>query len=365
MQLLITDLSRSGAGIGRDTENRVIFVPYTCPGDLIEVEITNAQKRYAEGRIVKILEPSSLRLTPQCPAFTICGGCDWQHIKYEHQWETKKKGILHSLERTGVNTQDIAFTDFPAEKIWNYRNRIQIRGQENQLGFYKKGTNHIIDIENCAIADLAINNEILNLRKQFPLPRREQKYEIEKTLTGETTVRRNRPHSAMGFRQVHEKQNQVLIQWISERLSTGGDVLLDLFGGSGNLSSNLLSKYKHTYCIDLYTPKQLQEENRIFISAEVSDGLQKIREKIVSHSIDIILDPPREGLGKNQNKILEAIQQLNSKKIVFISCEVDPWSHTLLKLQNRGWAIKELGALDFFPQTRHIESLAVLERINS
>src|SRR4051812_16815630 len=91
----ITDLSRGGAGVSRDESGRVVFVPYSAPGDLVRVRIVETDKRYSQGEILEILEPSSDRQTPPCPAFGKCGGCQWQHLPYSLQWDTKANGILH------------------------------------------------------------------------------------------------------------------------------------------------------------------------------------------------------------------------------------------------------------------------------
>src|SRR4051812_46602980 len=95
--LRITDLSRGGAGVSRDPSGRVVFVPYSAPGDLVRVRIVEAEKRYAQGEILEILEPSVERQVPPCPVFGKCGGCQWQHLPYSLQWSTKSKGLLHAL----------------------------------------------------------------------------------------------------------------------------------------------------------------------------------------------------------------------------------------------------------------------------
>src|SRR6476661_4122262 len=111
----ITDLSRSGAGVGRDASGRVVFVPFTAPGDQVRVEIGAEEKNYAEAKLLEVISPSPQRAVPPCPVFGKCGGCEWQHLPYELQWSTKKKGLEHSLKRVGVEFEGAQWEEFPAD----------------------------------------------------------------------------------------------------------------------------------------------------------------------------------------------------------------------------------------------------------
>ena len=130
----ITDLSRSGAGVGRDSEGRALFVPFSAPGDVVKVKLQKVKRRYAEAELLELIEPSPVRVTPHCPVFTRCGGCQWQHIPYELQWQTKEAGVRESLRLAKINVPQI-WEGFPAQNAWEYRNRIQLRGDGSTIGY--------------------------------------------------------------------------------------------------------------------------------------------------------------------------------------------------------------------------------------
>ena len=132
--LQITEVSRSGAGIGRADDGRVVFVPFTAAGDKCKVKITKQKNNYAEGELLELIESSPVRISPLCPVFGHCGGCQWQHIPYEQQWQIKNNGVRESMQRARLNLP-LHWDEFPAEKIWEYRNRIQLRGFKSEIGF--------------------------------------------------------------------------------------------------------------------------------------------------------------------------------------------------------------------------------------
>ena len=101
LTLEITTMAHGGSGLGRDAGNRVIFVPYTIPGETVEVRVTNDKKRFANALPEAVLSPSPDRTEPRCPHFGVCGGCHLQHIDYERQLELKQKVLIDQLARLG------------------------------------------------------------------------------------------------------------------------------------------------------------------------------------------------------------------------------------------------------------------------
>ena len=104
--LKIDELAFSPDGIGR-YENFIVFVPYSAPGDELEVLVTEVRKNFARGKIEKVIKPSQDRIDTPCPVFGECGGCHWQHIKYPKQLEYKERIVRNALR---------AFQEVPIEK---------------------------------------------------------------------------------------------------------------------------------------------------------------------------------------------------------------------------------------------------------
>src|SRR5206468_4122219 len=144
-------------------------------------------KRYADARVLEVLTASPERVTPPCPVFGTCGGCEWQHLPYERQWRAKKSGVLHALKRVDVAADALPWDDFPAERVWEYRNRVQLRGFRDAIGFYARGSNTLVPIETCWIARPELNTCIPRVRAEGSSRPREYKVELEVFPDGKVT----------------------------------------------------------------------------------------------------------------------------------------------------------------------------------
>jgi len=361
--LEISDLSRGGAGFGKDEKNRAVFVPYTMPGDIVKTKLHKAKSKFAEGDIVELIQPAEERIEPRCSVFTRCGGCQWQHIPYETQWKTKKEGVLTSLRLNKIPPPDL-FDEFSAKEHWHYRNRIQLRGKNDSIGFFASKTNELIEIDTCAIAHKDINVQLDKIRaegKKYP-----KGYKCEVYLTDDHQVKViwNDEHASTGFRQVNDMQNKNLISWIKENM-VEGQGLLDLYGGSGNLSNPFINYSPEIHCVDAHTPNVHPIEHFTFHQSKVLPWLEKeVNSKSLSHreNWSAIIDPPRDGFSNEGEKIISYLNKLNVTRVIFVGCKTDPWSRDVAEFIKQGWKLEKVAILDFFPQTYHVESVALLSR---
>ena len=377
----ITDLSRNGAGVGRDEKGRVVFVPFTAPDDRVKVRYVKVKPNYAQAELLEVIEPSPLRVTPRCPVFGRCGGCQWQHVPYEHQWRVKSAGVREALRLANVETPT-QWQEFPAQHIWNYRNRVQLRGRGADLGFYEQGSHRLVPIQECAIVREEINRLLPDIRQrdlQQPTT-----YKVELSLSADGAVQNhwNQAHGAAGFRQVNDEQNVKLQHWIKSSLKPGAGVL-DLFGGSGNLSLELMGLASEIHCVDLNaqrhgnnaddgTQTQCAQTQRHFHASAVLPWLKRrVRDTlrgIVSprdKNWVAIIDPPRGALGEELDDIAQCLGQLAVNSLIFVGCKTDPWARDIARLLQMGWSFDAAAVFDFFPQTHHVESVALLTRTNS
>jgi 23S rRNA (uracil1939-C5)-methyltransferase len=378
--LKIQDLARGGAGVSRDDSGRVIFVPYTAPGDEVRVRIVDAKKNYAQAELLEVIHPSPQRQQPPCPAFGKCGGCQWQHLPYELQWRTKVGGVAHALKRVGLELSSGTsaagqLAELPAERIWEYRNRVQLRGHRDELGFYAAGSNQRVPVDRCAIARPELNAAWEATRdegRRFDLP-----YKVELEVLPDGQLRRtwNAGHAAAGFRQVHDDQNEKLKAWVAGAIAPGSSVL-DLFGGAGNLSLGLGASgiASSVDCVDIGAPAgpRAGELARAWAGREGAYRFHRAptaRWIVKQASLEegpgcqaAILDPPREGLGQDFAPIAESLEKLGARQIVAVGCDVDAWARDVSRFVKRGWRLERAAVLDLFPQTPHVESLARLVR---
>jgi 23S rRNA (uracil1939-C5)-methyltransferase len=169
-KIQILDTAAEGKAIAR-YNNKVVFVPYAAPGDVMDINIVRRRKRFLEADIVKIHEFSPLRTTPFCSHFGICGGCKWQHLKYEAQLQQKQQQIKDHFERIAKVEVGEYLPILPASPQQYYRNKLEFtfsnsgwRTKEamqslseeekqedyNVLGFHVPGFyDKIVDVEHC------------------------------------------------------------------------------------------------------------------------------------------------------------------------------------------------------------------------
>lgn len=168
-ELCIDRLAYGGSGIGR-LDGKACFVPYTAPGDRIDVRIEKCKASYSEGVMTGLLSPSKERISPPCPVFGICGGCNWQHIKYEEQCAQKEHIYIDTLWRTARLEKERINPIKKAANPFGYRQRIQLKVNYScgrlSLGFNRKSSHFVVDIGNrCAIAVNPINLAIPEIRE--------------------------------------------------------------------------------------------------------------------------------------------------------------------------------------------------------
>jgi 23S rRNA (uracil1939-C5)-methyltransferase len=248
----------------------------------------------------------------------------------------------------------------PAEQVWEYRTRVQARGEKGTLGFLEPRSKRVVPIDSCPIARPEINAVWSAVRQQGLFREREYKVELAVDAHGKVHESWNQKHaSALGFTQIHESQNHKLRAWIASKLPEGG-VLYDLYGGSGNLSLPIADRYVQTHCVDVGAPRENVDVTKRFRfhRAPVSRWISEFEFSV--RPARAVLDPPREGLGEDFSRIQEGLKRLGVDACVLVGCDVDAWARDLQRMVKKGWRIAAIGSIDFFPQTHHLESVALL-----
>lgn len=167
--LFIEKLAFGGSGVGR-INGKVCFVPFSCPGDELQVCITSEKRSYLTARITEVITPSQYRVTPHCSLFGSCGGCCWQHIAYPRQLVEKRQILAETLWR-GARVREELITDIvPSPEQYGYRSRVQFKlyggGEKPRIGFYRQGSHYVEDApKGCPIARPIINQAIQRLRE--------------------------------------------------------------------------------------------------------------------------------------------------------------------------------------------------------
>jgi 23S rRNA (uracil1939-C5)-methyltransferase len=180
LELTIEKLIYGGDGLARlpaDERGRgkAVFIPFVLEGERIDARITEEKPGFARAHAEKILSPAPTRIEARCPYFLHCGGCQYQHITYEHQLQIKA-AILHENLARLAKIELAVPLQVHASPPWNYRNRtrMQVRAEsEFLLGYYRHGSHQVLAVEECPISSPLLNRAIAgtwDLGRQRKLP---------------------------------------------------------------------------------------------------------------------------------------------------------------------------------------------------
>src|ERR1051325_1262605 len=150
VDLTIQDIAFGGKGIGREA-GKVVFVPLTIDAETISAEIVRQKKQFTEAELIEVRQSSPHRVTAPCPYFGHCGGCAYQHIDYPHQLEIKWRQVRDLLGRIGKVGEPPMGPIIPSPKPYGYRNRITVHVMSGVIGFFRRESNRLLDIERCPI----------------------------------------------------------------------------------------------------------------------------------------------------------------------------------------------------------------------
>ncbi len=152
LRLRVDRLSYGGRGVAR-ADGYVVFVPYTAPGDVVRARLVRARRSFGEAEVVEVVQPSPDRVAPPCPYFGRCGGCTWQHLRYEAQLAAKEQIVRESLERLG-GLRDLPLRPVvPAPSPFHYRNKMEFAFHpEATLGLHLRGHfDRVLEIDDCLL----------------------------------------------------------------------------------------------------------------------------------------------------------------------------------------------------------------------
>lgn len=364
IDLQIEKLSYGGAGIAR-LENLVVFVPNTAPGDQIKAEVTKVKKRYLEAKLIEIFTEGKVRRKAPCPVAEDCGGCQWQHIDYQEQLKQKESILREMVKRSKVLKDTHILPPLFGEEF-RYRNRIQVRNNGKEIGFFQKKTNTIIAIDDCLIAEKPLIRKFEDILKENT-SKKMVKTEIYRTEKAQVKYHSNRYHGANdGFAQVNEAMNHKMLQWLNEKVdSLEGSAFYDLYAGNGNFSRYLEAE---SFAGSITAVEW--NEAAVRLGKELANENSKIKwhqtsveNFIESHSFEendiVLIDPPRVGCDP---KLIKAIGASNLKQLLYISCNPTTFIRDIESLHEmKAFNLSEIQALDMFPQTYHIELMAHLK----
>jgi tRNA/tmRNA/rRNA uracil-C5-methylase (TrmA/RlmC/RlmD family) len=363
--LTIHDLAFGGEGVGR-IDDFVVFVPFVIVGETVEVEITEVKKNFARAKLLRVEKSAPERVEPECRYFGACGGCQYQHIDYVAQLRFKHKQIADLFERFGKISREVVAPVIPCPSPYGYRNRIMIRSQWNGpaqklvIGFIRADNKFVEDIEECKIAEPAINEQIREVRANPP-PK-----------GGIKVVLRVQPENwdvpESSFFQNNFFLLPKLVETVKDFLKAGGARhLIDLYCGVGFFGIETADAIDSFVGVeyDQLAIKAARKnaglrniQNGEFISAKVEDALPELLQRFSPGKTAVILDPPRKGCWPETLQLLRATRPA---QVIYVSCHPATMARDLNILCADGvFELARVQPLDMFPQTQHVECVADL-----
>jgi 23S rRNA (uracil1939-C5)-methyltransferase len=435
MKLTIEKVIYGGQGLARmpaDDAARAglsVFVPFTLPGEIVDAEIAQEHRGYCVGNARQIVEASEFRVTPPCPWFATCGGCQLQHGTYSYQVELKREMLLETLSRAGV--RDLPDVSMLVGEPLRYRNRVRLQVQtrpEFSIGYRQAKSHRMTAIEGCPIAAPLLEQcihilrglgasglvpvdaqeiEIFTNHDQSELfitiwvrphaGKREHVYQVffEKLqrempqlvgahmlATDTEKVGSPRPPLPWGRQSVNYRvdgreyavgagsffqvNHTLLDKFVAAVMNDEtGALAWDLYAGVGLFSAALAERFQQVIAVESSAAacKDLRHNLRGTRAEYVQASTLNFLRQAIARQQDapdlILLDPPRAGAGVEAATMMADV---GPRKIVYVSCDPATLGRDLAALIQSGYRLLRLQLVDMFPQTYHMETIAMLQR---
>src|SRR5437879_3405977 len=288
VELQITDVAFGGKGVAR-ANGKAVFVPYVIDGETVSASITREHKKFLEAELESIVTASPHRVEPRCPYFGRCGDCLYQHLDYEHQLAWKWRQVKETLRRIGGLKEPPMRPFIPSPIEYEYRNRITVHVRDGVVGFFRRESNKLLDIERCPIALKEVNAQLAELRGRRP---HDGHYSLRATAGPRV------------FAQANDAVGVAMLDLVDRLFASATGTLIDAYCGAGFFSKRLRARFEKVIGIDwdqhaIAVAREDANENETYIAADVEAELGGRLRSIVPTSHErktaVIVDPPATG----------------------------------------------------------------------
>ncbi len=386
IEVHIEKVAHGGHFIARHN-GAVIFVRHAIPGEQCTIEITSTGSSFNRGDVVNVIAPSEFRVQPPCQYAhkSGCGGCDFQHITPAFQRKLKSNVISEQFSRIAKKEIQVEVEEVGPAIGWRTR-AIATTNRNGKLGFYKSRSHSIAPVDNCIICVDGMKFSEVSARALNG----DVRVEISASNSGERTIAlaptmgeekaritegpailhevvegRTLEVSQESFWQSHVKAPEILTNTVLNFAKLkNGDHVLDLYGGVGLFTAAIVDKVGSTGQVDLIEGSKVATEDARrnfagFKNVTIATGdVAKLLPRVSSADV-VVLDPPREGAGKD---VISQIVALKPRSIVYVACDPAALARDTAYLEDHSYSLAEIRAFDLFPMTHHIECVALYER---
>lgn len=422
MKLRIEKQIYGGAGLARDA-GKAVFVPYALAGEVVEAQVADDHGSYANAVLEQVLESSPERAQPPCRYFGECGGCHYQHANYAEQVAIKAGILRETLERARVGEIPEIATLCGEALGYRNRIRLHTDRASSRLCYKKRASHENLAVDVCPIAAPVLERALSAMQaaaQPWELGRHFTEVELftnaaqdsilltlwtgHKAKAAENRLRSLWPElraavpelvgagivamdrgdrqsrivgqcgeaslgygvagreyrvSLGSFFQVNRFLLDRLVELVTEERS--GEVAWDLYAGVGLFSAALAQRFKRVVAVEsaARSVRDLQHNLRGGGHRAVAAGTLEFLRRAGKETRPefVIVDPPRAGLGKDVAARLASVRPAH---ITYVSCDPATLSRDLKSLLDSGYHLRAFHMVDLFPQTFHLESVAML-----
>ncbi|MGS0679688.1 23S rRNA (uracil(1939)-C(5))-methyltransferase RlmD [Shewanella sp. 125m-7] len=424
LSLKVTQLDHLGAGIAHH-DGKIVFINGALADETVSVQLTEQKKKFSRAKLLKVDKVSAQRVEPKCPHFGKCGGCDLQHLEIEAQRQHKASTLVDLVNKFAqAEASEICEAISAAAWHYRRRARLATWYDKNtkhiSLGFRANSSSDVVEIQSCAvlaeplsalIPDLAFMlnqlsgkkalghveltqadngnfvvlrvTKVLNDKDKVRLVEFANKHDVivllqdddsqcehlngtgEQPYYGFENSQTKLNFSPGNFIQVNSTVNQAMVNQAVEWLSPqAGERVLDLFCGIGNFSLPLAKNGAEVIGVEGVPAMVAQArvnaklsglDNVSFYHADLSADLSK--EPWLGKVDKMLIDPARAGAYES----MQSLKKLKPKALVYVSCNPASLARDSEVILKQGYQLKKIGLIDMFPQTHHLESMALFE----
>jgi 23S rRNA (uracil1939-C5)-methyltransferase len=374
-------LAAGGEGIAHAADGRVVFVPASAPGDRARVRVVETHAKWLRAELLEVEAPGPGRVEPRCPLVGRCGGCAWQHLDYATQREAKAAILRDALERIG-GLRLPGGVEVVASPPFAYRGRARIGTARGVVGYRRLRSHTLEPTAACPVLVPALEEALAKLAASPPA--RDGEIELAAGEDGsvrawgpgglllgdaELAIAAGERHISVSpgvFFQGNARLRRTLLDAVLAAAGRG-ERALELCSGAGFFTLGLAARFAELVGVESSGPA-VRDLRRNLAAAGVANvrieeaPLERLAECASLRAFApeaIVVDPPRTGLGP---EAVEAIAAFGAVRLVYVSCAPPTLARDLAAFAKRGLRLASVRGFDLFPQTPHVEALAVLTR---
>jgi 23S rRNA (uracil1939-C5)-methyltransferase len=350
VELVVDSLAAGGDGVAR-LDGRVVFVPLSAPGDRVAAEIVQVERRYARAEIAEVVEPGPGRRESPCRYFGRCGGCSWLHLDAAAQRDARLRIARDALERIGGFDALPELEWLPSPLDLGYRARARVSLADGAIGFHRRGTRQVVDVEVCAVLDAMTQRALDGLRADPPADR-------------DAVVLQGFGSEAAGLRvspgAFFQANGALWEAWrdVVANACGRGRLAVELYAGVGYYTVALETRFDRVIAVERASSV---DDLRVNTKAQVvhkSAEAFAIGELAGLEPDLLLLNPPRTGCDP---AVSDGIVESRARRVVYVSCDPPTLARDLSRLRDV-YRLSRVVVIDAMPQTHHVELFVVLDR---